>query len=325
MSTIDWRYLVPDTADDPGWSHSGIAVTDSGVVIFAEPAGGGLVLYRPAVENDAFTVERRRVPLLEIHGIFYQHDERGEALWLADPGFKARPELGYATESAPGQVGRFDLSNFDYAPLPAPPRSATGAGWEPTSVVATRVGADEAELVIVADGYGSSLVHLYQDGTLVRTIDGSESGVAFACPHGVVVDDRSGHPLLVVADRGNRRLVIFELDGTFVRTLEDPLFTSPSSLALRGDDLLVTELDGALLAVNADGARALIETRSERGRPGWPNVEREDTFARPQLELGMLNSPHGIAVGPDQCVYLTEWVIGGRQLQLTLHDEATRD
>ena len=323
MTSLEWNYLVPGTADDPGWSHSGIAVTDSGVVIFAEPSGGGLILYRPGPDSVG-GVEHRAVPLLEIHGIFYSHDDAGEVLWLADPGFKARRELGYETESAPGQAGSLDLATFEFTALPAPPLSPTGNAWEPTSVVATRL--DSAPLAIVADGYGASLVHFYSDGVLVRTIDGSESGTVFACPHGLVIDDRSGHPQLIVADRGNRRLVFFELDGSFIRTLVDPLFTSPSSLAIRGDDLLVTELDGALLAVSlladtaADVVRALIETRSQRDRPGWPNAERGGSLERPPLEPGMLNSPHGLAVGPDARIYLTEWLIGGRQLELTLHE-----
>ncbi len=319
MTLIDWKCLVPDTADDPGWSHSGIAVTDAGTVIFAEPSGGGLILYRPGLHG-VDGIDHRAVPLLEIHGIFYAHDDAGEVLWLADPGFKARRELGYETEAAPGQAGSLDLETFEFTALPAPPLSPTGKAWEPTSVVCTQH--DSATLAIVADGYGASLVHFYSDGVLVRTIDGSESGTVFACPHGLVIDDRSGHPQLIVADRGNRRLVFFELDGTFVHTLVDPLFTSPSSLAIRGDELLDTELDGALLAVSAAYiVRALIESRSQRGRPGWPNAERSGSLERPLLEPGMLNSPHGIAVSRDGRIYLTEWLIGGRQLELTLHDE----
>jgi len=321
MSITDWKYLVPDTAADPGWSHSGIAVTDSGVVIFAEPSGEGLVLCRPDRATDGYLAERRKVPLLEIHGIFYEHDEHGERLWVADPGFKARRELGYETESRPGQAGSVDLATFEFTPLTVPPLTAAGKRWEPTSVVAWRESSDQPRMVVVADGYGAMLVHLYSDGMLVRTIDGSESGTAFSCPHGLVIDDRGERSQLIVADRGNRRLVYLELDGTFIRELVDPLLNTPSSLALRGSELLVTELDGALLAVSdIDAVRALIETRAGHSRDGWPNVRSHGELIRPPVLNGMLNSPHGIAVSADGRIYLTEWLIGGRQLELTLED-----
>ncbi len=318
---IAWQELDPATAADPGWSHSGIAVTDSGAVIFADPSGGRLILCRPF--DDGWSnarIQHIAVPLLEIHSIFAAGSGDLATVWLADPGFKAKRELGYETTSAPGQAGSLDLSTKVFSPLPAPPLSDKGIRWEPTSVVSRR-SVDGSTLVIVADGYGASLVHFYSDGSLIQTIDGSTSGVAFSCPHGLVIDERSGHPLLAVADRGNRRLVFFELDGRFVRSVTDPLLTSPSSLATRRDELLVTELDGALLAVSpGDSVHALIDTRGQRDRPGWPNVVVNGVIERPSLTLGELNSPHGIAVSADGRIYLTEWLIGGRQLELTLEE-----
>jgi len=88
----------------------------------------------------------------------------------------------------------------------------------------------------------------------------------------------------------------------------------------------VTELDGALLAVSATNVvRPLVDSRSPPHRAGWPNELHVKNLKRPQLSLGELNSPHGLAVSPDGKIYLTEWVIGGRQLELTLHDHADEE
>jgi hypothetical protein len=318
---IEWKYLVAGTEGNLDWAHSGIAVTDGGDVIFAEPSGGGLVLFRRV--GDA--IEHHPVPLLEIHGISYTNDSDGEVLWLADPGFKARFALDYDADIRPGQAGSLDLSTFEFEALIPPPHTPSRNGrepWQPTAVVKVARAAGADHLVAVADGYGSSLVHLYSNRTILWSTDGRETGLPFSCPHGLVVDYRDDEVTLVVADRGNRRLVIYALDGTLRRVISDPLFTSPSGLAVRGDDILVTELDGALLAVDrSDSVRSLISTRTGRGRTGWPNTEIDGHLSRPRLDPGELNSPHGIAVSTDGRIYLTEWVIGGRQLELTLHPD----
>lgn len=98
--SIKWKDLWPESANSLDWAHAGVAVTDAGDVIFAEPAGGGLVLLHAG--GDA--IERRPLPPLEIHGISYSRDDTGEYLWLADPGIKARPNLAYEIESRPGHA-----------------------------------------------------------------------------------------------------------------------------------------------------------------------------------------------------------------------------
>lgn len=314
--SIVWKELWPEGSASPEWSHSGIAVTDSGTVVFAEPGGGGLVLLRPGGAEP----ERLPVPLLEIHGIHYVRGVSTEWLWLADPGFKPRPERGYEEDFRPGSVGRLDLRSGVLERVEQPSIEAyTRSGWQPTSVVTERDPAPGSRRLYVADGYGAGLVHIWLAGRYASTLDGTESGTRFSCPHGLVIDTRGDVPMLVVADRGNARLVMYSLQGTFIREIRHPLMTTPSSLAIRGRDLLVTELDGALLAVDGDdGVRPLIVTRAARERPGWPNVESGSRVVRPVLEPATLNSPHGIAVSQEGLVYLTEWVIGGRQWELTL-------
>jgi len=175
--------------------------------------------------------------------------------------------------------------------------------------------------VWVADGYGASLLHLFDPaGAFVRSIDGTETGIAFSCPHGLLVATMASEPLLLVADRRNRRIVRLTPSGDLVDTLSDQLIRSPSCLASGAGRIVITELDGALLELDDRMCVSEIVSRGTRlenaeswpERPGWPNMLIGDHLHRPPLQVGKLNSPHGVAVGPNGEVHVTEWVIGGR-------------
>ncbi|RZQ61451.1 hypothetical protein [Amycolatopsis suaedae] len=309
---MTWQILTPGTPRSPEWSHSGIAVDPAGTVYWADPAGGAILTRHPAGRPG-----RIEVPLLEIHGITHEHRAGREALWLADPGFKMRPPR-YEPEVRDGTAGRFDLATREFRPLPQPGLPAyAGQPWRPTAV------AIAGELVVVADGYGAGLVHFFDRSGHLLTLDGSETGTGFRCPHDLTVLGHGGREHLVVADRGNRRLVSYGLDGAYRHSLTHPSLRSPTGLAVLGETLVVTDLDGALLAVDLDGGRVeeIVAFPAGAKQPGWPNLERPGATVRPELTVGTLNSPHGVAAGPDGSLYLTEWVIGGREIRLTpAHD-----
>ncbi|AWB92263.1 hypothetical protein [Aeromicrobium chenweiae] len=204
--------------------------------------------------------------------------------------------------------------------LHAPAHSAYAhASWSPTALAVEGHGAERR--IWVADGYGASLVHAYTpDGSWLMSADGADSGTAFDCPHGIVVDQRGSEPLLVVADRANQRLVELGLDGRTRRVLADGQVWSPSGLAIDDDFLLVTELWGDLVVLDRDGAVVdrIAEQSVEPTRPGWPNAMADGAVVRPSTRAGALNSPHGIAVdSTDGSWVFTEWFIGGRVVRLS--------
>jgi hypothetical protein len=49
------------------------------------------------------------------------------------------------------------------------------------------------------------------------TLDGAESGLAFATPDALIIDRRGTGGELYVAHRGNRRIVVFDLTGQYLR------------------------------------------------------------------------------------------------------------
>ncbi len=77
----------------------------------------------------------------------------------------------------------------------------------------------------VADGYGLSWVHQYNArAEYIRSWGGkgSEAG-KLDCPHGIWVDIRGTNPVVIVADRSNRRLQTFTLDGKHLGFVTDEL------------------------------------------------------------------------------------------------------
>jgi len=124
-----------------------------------------------------------------------------------------------------------------------------------------------SDVVYVADGYGSSYVHLLDvhTGEYVGTSFGgkgnSTSPQRFDCPHGITYDEAAG--ALLVSDRANSRLQYVGLDGRHRRGVamgnasEGAMPDNVDFSEGRGAELLVPSLDGAL-AVLSGGARPAV-------------------------------------------------------------------
>jgi len=133
--------------------------------------------------------------------------------------------------------------------------------------------------IFVADGYGNSSVHRFSsDGSLVRTWGGHGSGPgAFTTPHAIAVDklDR-----VLVADRENNRVQVFDRDGNFLAQWGD--FYHPMQIWIDDRDLVfVTDQIPRISLLTLDGA--LI------GRC-----------------RGAINGAHGLSGDADGNLYLSE-------------------
>lgn len=122
--------------------------------------------------------------------------------------------------------------------------------YKPTDSVASPAN----DRVFVADGYGSSMVHA------LKTADGVYAGKSWGglgsahgelnCPHGITYDSR--RKLLLTADRGNKRLEYFTLRGAYHSTIEAKEITAPCNADIRGDYVLVPDLDGPMIILDGD-------------------------------------------------------------------------
>ena len=182
----------------------------------------------------------------------------------------------------------------------------------------------------MADGYGESIVHRMDSaGNLIGSINGEEGDAGrFDCPHGVWVDYRKADPELYVADRANRRVQVYDLEGVYKRVFGEEVLTSPSAFAVDGQYMIVAELRARLAVFDLDDSFVTyigenesisrIERNSPDDIPGWPNnLDDNGNPVRSRvLQTGKFNSPHGIATDNDGNIYSGEWLIGGRYTKL---------
>ncbi len=105
--------------------------------------------------------------------------------------------------------------------------------------------------IYVADGYGNSSVHRFAaNGTLLGTWGGPGDGPgAFTTPHAVAID---GKARVLVADRENNRVQVFDRDGAFLEAWGD--FYHPMQIWIDDRGLVfVTDQIPRISLLSADG------------------------------------------------------------------------
>jgi hypothetical protein len=100
----------------------------------------------------------------------------------------------------------------------------------------------------------------------------------------VFIDRRKEAPELYIADRVNTRVLVYDLDGRYLRTFGEQFLNSPSDFAQWGELLVVAELYSRLAVLDPeDNLLGYIgadpDPDAEQGwptSPGWPNALDDD-------------------------------------------------
>jgi len=122
----------------------------------------------------------------------------------------------------------------------------------------------------VSDGYGNSrVVKFTKDGKFVKIIGGTKgTGQGeFNLPHSVVIDSKGR---LIVGDRENARVQIFDQDGKFLEMWSG--LGKPYGLYITKDDTLyVGDADGGTITIAKNGKP--VDVIKELGRPHWIGMD----------------------------------------------------
>jgi peptidylamidoglycolate lyase len=210
------------------------------------------------------------------HGLTIDHEGN---VWLTDVGlhqvFKCTPEGKVLLTLGEAGVAGADHSHFNL----------------PTDVAVLRDGS-----FYISDGYKNTRVIKFTAGGQFEFEWGTkgQGDGEFNLPHGIAIDSRGR---VIVCDRENERLQLFDARGVFIAVWKGPQLGKPYGLTTAPDDhvfiidggspSLKPELRGK--AVELDATGTVIDTFGSFGKdPG-------------QFQLG-----HDIAISPDGAVYVAE-------------------
>jgi DNA-binding beta-propeller fold protein YncE len=292
-----WARL-PDSESvrNDGRTH-GIAVTANGRVIIFQQANPAVLILNTYGQlmhswGDAFP---------GAHGLTLVQEGDEEFLWL--------------TDTKTGAVVKTTLDGDTVLTLERPPLALYAhSKYSPTWVAVHEERFGGNGDIWVTDGYGSNSIYVYNKaGIYIDSINGVEGAAGlFKCPHAIFMDTRKLECELYIADRGNRRVQVYDVEGNFLRVFGEEILTSPCAFATAGDYLIIPELRGRVTVL--DGQDRLVgylgSNEAVCDIPGWPNHPSH------LIQPGKFNSPHGVATDRYGNLYVSEWIIGGRVTKL---------
>jgi hypothetical protein len=299
--TYDWIEnwaVIPDSPEGRanGRTH-GVVVTDDGCVVIFHVGNPAVLIYD---RNGSLTnAWGNRFP--GAHGLTLVKENGAEYLWLTD----------YVT----GEVVKTTLDGETVLSLPFPGfKGFDDPKYAPTWVTVFEEGAGGNGDVWVADGYGAAYVHRYdRNGNYLNSIDGTAGAGKFRHPHGIHIDTRKREPELYVADRMNRRIQVFDMEGRFKRVPSELPDASPCAFIPDGDFTLIPEAPYRARITVVDPADQIVCTLGENdsvcARDGFPND-------RSLMEPARFVAPHSVAADAKGNLYVVEWVTGGRITKL---------
>ncbi len=193
-------------------------------------------------------------------------------------------------------------------PKEAEPYAAAQIKYSPTNLTIAPNGD-----IYIGDGYGSSYVNQYdKGGKYIRTFGGkgTEAG-KLDCPHGIILDNRGAEPNLTVADRTNKRLQRFTLDGKHIDFVEG--FPAPCYFSIyKNGDMVVPDLFARVTIVDKDNK--IVAQLGDDSQSPYMETRK---LTRDHFKPGKFVCPHGACFDHAGNIYVVEWVEVGRVSKLT--------
>jgi hypothetical protein len=166
--------------------------------------------------------------------------------------------------------------------------------------------------IYIGDGYGSSYINQYDSkGKYIRTFGGpgKEAG-QLLCPHGIIVDTRGTEPVLVIADRTNKRIQRFTLDGKHIDFLYGTNAPCHFNIYKNGD-VVVPDLFARVTLMDKNN-----KIITELGDDSQSEYMKTRKMTRDHFTPGKFVCPHGACFDHAGNIYVVEWVEVGRVSKL---------
>jgi sugar lactone lactonase YvrE len=234
------------------------------------------------------------------HGLHIRKEGKQEFLYLCD----TKRALVVKTTTSGEEV--FTIGYPKESEQYKPDAEGKNRKYSPTNLAVAPNGD-----IYVGDGYGSSYVNQYNSkGEYIRTFGGAGSAAGqLSCPHGIIVDTRGSEPILTVADRTNKRIQNFTLDGKHINFVTG--VSAPCHFSERKGVFVIPDLNSRVTLI--DQNNKVIEHLGEDD-PKDARVRR--TKPRDTFTAGKFICPHGACWDHKGNIFVVEWVEVGRVTKL---------
>jgi hypothetical protein len=192
------------------------------------------------------------------------------------------------------------------------PREDAAYAQHPIDFVPTNVAFAPNGDFYVGDGYGSHhVLRFSNDGKFLGEVGRPGQGDGeFDTPHGLYVDTRGEQPNLVIADRGNRRVQTFTLDGTHLKTIKDDTrLRMPCHFHTRNEMMVCPDLDSQVCILDREH-KVVAQLGDGKAANGEVGSRRKQS--REQFTPGQFITPHAAIFLQNGDILVAEWLPIGR-------------